>query len=211
MKKIISFLFVGFLLSSCTGTGEYKNLTVCLRENKAVMFGASWCPHCAEQKKLFGRSAKDMPYFECSKWNDQVKECAVRGIISYPTWQFNEEALRALPEVAQINLLNPEIEIVRASIKNIRDSISATDTASLKIINDFSAETEAMIVSDLTPFEKLTKLTTLSIWSDKKSVQKLPIYTLGRIAGARPLDEIALYSGCTDAYKKDTATQSPQK
>ena len=31
------------------------------------------------------------------------------------------------------------------------------------------------------------------------------------MAGARPLDEIALYSGCTDAYKTDTAAQSPQK
>jgi hypothetical protein len=98
--------------------------------------------------------------------------------MSYPTWQFNEEALRALPEIAQINLLNPEIDIVRASIKSIRDSIPATDTASLKIINDFSAATESMIVSDLTPFEKLTKLTTLSIGSDKKSVQKIPVYTL---------------------------------
>jgi len=67
MKKILFFLSVGLLLSSCTGTGEYKNLTACLSENKVVMFGASWCPHCAEQKKLFGRSAKDMPYFECSK------------------------------------------------------------------------------------------------------------------------------------------------
>ena len=67
MKKIIFFLFVGLLLSSCTGTGEYKNLTACLAEKKVVMFGASWCPHCAEQKKLFGRSAGDMPYFECSK------------------------------------------------------------------------------------------------------------------------------------------------
>ena len=107
-----------------------------------------------------------------------MQECTDRGILSYPTWQFNEEALKALPEVAQINLLNPEIDIVRASIKVIRDSIPAEDAASLKIINDFSAETEAMIVSDLTPFEKLTKLTTLSVGSDGKSVQKIPVYTL---------------------------------
>ncbi len=67
MKKIIFFLFVGLFLTSCTTSGDYTNLTACLAEKKVVMFGASWCPHCAEQKKMFGRSAKDMPYFECAK------------------------------------------------------------------------------------------------------------------------------------------------
>lgn len=68
-----------------------------------------------------------------------------------------------------------------------------------------------MIVSDLTPFEKLTKLTMLSIGSDKKSVQKNPSYVMGRIAGVRPLDEIALYSGCTDAYNQDIQTTKDTK
>ncbi|MEI6711997.1 MAG: hypothetical protein WCK88_07725 [bacterium] len=67
MKKILFFLFVGLFLTSCTSSGDHSNLTACLKEKKVVMFGASWCPHCAEQKKMFGRSAKDMPYFECSK------------------------------------------------------------------------------------------------------------------------------------------------
>jgi thiol-disulfide isomerase/thioredoxin len=67
MKKIIFFLFVGLFLTSCTTSGDYTNLTSCLAEKKVVMFGASWCPHCAEQKKMFGRSAKNMPYFECAK------------------------------------------------------------------------------------------------------------------------------------------------
>ncbi len=60
MKKILSplrtfgfFLFVGLFLTSCTSSGDYSNLTFCLAEKKVVMFGASWCPHCAEQKKMF--------------------------------------------------------------------------------------------------------------------------------------------------------------
>ncbi len=106
MKKIIFFLSVGFLLSSCTSSGDYSNLTACLVEKKAVMFGASWCPHCAEQKKMFGQSAKNMPYFECSRGNNQVQECTDRAITSYPTWQFNEEAIKTLPELAQVDLFN---------------------------------------------------------------------------------------------------------
>jgi len=204
MKKILLFLSIGFLLASCApSSGKYTNLTTCLAEKKVVMFGASWCPHCAEQKKMFERSARDMPYFECAKGKTQVQECSDRAIASYPTWQFNEEAIKVLPELAQIDLFNGELDKVRASIRLIREAIPADDAASLKIINDFSAETEAMVVSDMTPFDKLTKLTSLSIGTDGKSVQKTPAYIMGRITGTRPLDQVALYSGCMDAYKKD--------
>jgi thiol-disulfide isomerase/thioredoxin len=211
MKKILFFSFIAFLLASCTSSsGGYPNLTACLAEKKVVMFGASWCPHCADQKKMFGRSAKNMPYFECSKGNTQVQECTDRGITSYPTWQFNEEAIKALPELAQIDLFNGELDKVRASIKLIREAIPADDTVSRKIIDDFSAETEAMVMSDLTPFEKLTKITSLSIGTDGKSVEKIPAYVMGRITGTRPLDQVALYSGCTEAYKTDTQAVAAQ-
>ncbi len=203
MKKYILLGVVGLLLASCTPSRDYSHLTACLVENKAVMFGASWCPHCAEQKKMFGSSAKDMPYFECSKGNTQVQECTDRGIMSYPTWQFSEVALKALPELAQINLFNGELDKVRASITAIKSVIPADDTASLKIVDDFSRETEAMVVSDLTPFEKLTKLTSLSVGADGKTVEKIPVYTMGRIAGTQTLENIALYTGCTEAYKQD--------
>jgi len=153
---------------------------------------------------MFGRSAKNMPYFECSKGNTQVQECTERGISSYPTWQFNEDAIKALPELAQIDLFNAELDKTRASIKLIREAIPAEDTASLKIINDFSAETEAMVMSDIPVFTKLTKLTSLSIGADGKSVEKTPAYVMGRVTGTRTLEQIALYTGCMDAYKKDT-------
>ncbi len=204
MKKFLFFLFVGLLLTSCTSSSNYSNLTTCLAEKKAVMFGASWCPHCAEQKNMFGASAKDMPYFECSKGNKQVKECSERAIASYPTWQLNEEAIKALPKLAQIELFNGELEKVRASIKLIREAIPADDAASLKIINDFSAETETMVMSDIPEFEKLTKLTSLSISADGKTVEKTPVYVMGRLTGTRTLSDIALYTGCTEAFTKDT-------
>jgi thiol-disulfide isomerase/thioredoxin len=67
MKKILLTIFTTLFLVSCGSTNtSYPNLTACLEKNQVVMFGASWCPHCAAQKKLFGKSAKDMPYFECA-------------------------------------------------------------------------------------------------------------------------------------------------
>ncbi len=65
-----------------------------------------------------------------------------------------------------------------------------------------------MVVSDLTPFEKLTKLTSLSIGADGKSVTKTHSYIMGRMAGTHPLDKIALYSGCTEAYNTDIKPQT---
>jgi hypothetical protein len=61
-----------------------------------------------------------------------------------------------------------------------------------------------MVISDLIPFDKLTKLTSLSIGTDGKSVEKIPAYLTGRVTGTRALKDIALYSGCSEAYKKDT-------
>jgi uncharacterized membrane protein len=55
----------------------------------AKMYGAFWCPHCQQQKAMFGRSANRLPYIECSP-NGQngpiAEECRKEGINSYPTW-----------------------------------------------------------------------------------------------------------------------------
>jgi thiol-disulfide isomerase/thioredoxin len=117
MKKILLLSAITLLLTSCGDTTQYSNLTACLQKNQVVMFGASWCPHCAAQKQLFGKSVKELPYFECSKGGEQVKECTDRAIASYPTWQFPEEVLKKLPETALVNLYNTELEKVRSSIK----------------------------------------------------------------------------------------------
>ena len=48
------------------GAGFEGALARHLREKGAVMYGAHWCPHCSEQKALFGDAAKDVPYVECA-------------------------------------------------------------------------------------------------------------------------------------------------
>ncbi len=62
----------------------------CLGQKSAVFYGASWCSHCQDQKKLFGEFAKDLPYVECSDagGNEQLKICADQNITVYPTWKF---------------------------------------------------------------------------------------------------------------------------
>ena len=62
----------------------------CLKEKKAVFYGAFWCPHCQAQKALFGNAAADLPYVECSTSDGtgQTAICQEKGIQSYPTWKF---------------------------------------------------------------------------------------------------------------------------
>ncbi len=37
----------------------------CLNTKGAKMYGAFWCPHCAEQKEMFGSSFQYVNYVEC--------------------------------------------------------------------------------------------------------------------------------------------------
>jgi uncharacterized membrane protein/thiol-disulfide isomerase/thioredoxin len=58
----------------------------------AKFYGASWCPHCQEQKRLFGAAAGRLPYVECSpngRPGPQTPACEAAHIESYPTWIIN--------------------------------------------------------------------------------------------------------------------------
>lgn len=70
--------------------GPHDTFAQCLKDKGVKFYGAFWCPHCQAQKKLFGRSAKFLPYIECSTADgqNQLKSCTDVGVKSYPTWMF---------------------------------------------------------------------------------------------------------------------------
>jgi hypothetical protein len=97
MKKyavigILILVGVLFLNGSITGLfaggGDYDEFAKCLTENKVVMYGAFWCPHCQNQKDTFGESFDFIEYVECSlpDKSGQTQVCKDKGIKSYPTW-----------------------------------------------------------------------------------------------------------------------------
>jgi thiol-disulfide isomerase/thioredoxin len=92
MKKPLLVLFIIslFVLISCSSaikeaTPEIQALSSCLRDSGALMYGAYWCPHCEEQREMFGTAVDDLPYIECT---EQEARCAQAGIQGYPTWIF---------------------------------------------------------------------------------------------------------------------------
>ena len=82
-------LFLWFRPSSGL-PGQYDDFAKCLSEKNVNMYGAFWCPHCNNQKKLFGDSWQYMNYVECSTpdGRGQTQICKDQNIESYPTWEF---------------------------------------------------------------------------------------------------------------------------
>jgi uncharacterized membrane protein len=63
-----------------------------LTASGAKFYGASWCPHCQDQKTAFGASESRLPYIECSPGGPrapQAQECRAARIETYPTWVIN--------------------------------------------------------------------------------------------------------------------------
>jgi hypothetical protein len=89
--KII-FLFMVIFLVGCTSTGQYDNFAKCLSQSGAKMYGAYWCPHCEDQKQMFGNSWQYVKYIECSLPNrgGQNEVCDQADIKAYPTWEFGD-------------------------------------------------------------------------------------------------------------------------
>jgi hypothetical protein len=66
----------------------------CLSDSGAKFYGTFWCPHCNNQKKMFGTSKKYLPYIECSNadGSEQLPICKEAGIEGYPTWVFADSS-----------------------------------------------------------------------------------------------------------------------
>lgn len=62
----------------------------CLSEKKVIMYGSFLCPHCEDQKKVFGHSFRYVTYVECLDFNTRktTATCAAAQIHYTPTWIF---------------------------------------------------------------------------------------------------------------------------
>jgi hypothetical protein len=69
---------------------RYDGFAKCLAASQAKMYGAYWCPHCAEQKEEFGKSFQYVNYVECAikGSREMTAACKAAGVQHYPTWQF---------------------------------------------------------------------------------------------------------------------------
>ncbi len=90
---VIAILHANYVAPEAQPTGpedpQVRALAEFLADEGARFYGASWCPHCQEQKRLFGASASRLPYIECSPAGPntpQAPSCNAAGVQTYPTW-----------------------------------------------------------------------------------------------------------------------------
>lgn len=78
---------------------QRRELAEHLAATGAKFYGASWCPTCQEQKRMFGASAQRLPYVECSpegRGGAVAFECVAAEVTSYPTWVIRGRSYQGL-------------------------------------------------------------------------------------------------------------------
>ncbi len=99
----------GWDITTTSGASELA-LAKHLTEVGAKKYGAFWCPHCYEQKQLFGKEAfAAVDYIECANPanpRQQTQACQQAGIRSYPTWEINGQlypGTQSLEKLAELS------------------------------------------------------------------------------------------------------------
>jgi hypothetical protein len=92
MALLIAVFFAFSPSAGSTKSDKLDRFAKCLAEKKATMYGSFLCPHCDDQKKLFGSSFQYVPYVECSERGSRQMTfpCMVAHIRFTPTWIFED-------------------------------------------------------------------------------------------------------------------------
>jgi len=105
----VAFLVLGYAVGApeFADTGYASGLARHLTESGVKFYGAYWCPHCADQKTLFGNAAALLPYVECDPRSPigRPTVCVQAGIRVYPTWDIGSqrfEGVLSLEDLARL-------------------------------------------------------------------------------------------------------------
>lgn len=91
---IVALLAGAYLAGWYYKNHKYDKFAQCLAAHDAKMYGLFWCPHCIEQKQMFGDAFHYVPYVECAVKgsNETAPACKIAGVKLFPSWQFGNEA-----------------------------------------------------------------------------------------------------------------------
>lgn len=74
-----------------------------LKAEGAVMYSAYWCPHCHEQKELFGKeAAQSLTIIECAPdgANSQTALCKEKNVQGFPSWEIRGQITSGVKPLA---------------------------------------------------------------------------------------------------------------
>ena len=107
---------------------DHSELAKCITDSGIKLYGAYWCPHCNEQKELFGTGQKFLrgAYVECASPtspNEQAEACVTANIESYPTWVF--------PSGERVSKVLSIEELKAMSLQDLAKLVSARERRSI--------------------------------------------------------------------------------
>ena len=79
-----------------------------LTDNNIKMYSAYWCPHCHDQKQLFGKKAvKELKVVECAQdgKDNQYKICQEKQIEGFPSWEINDEIYTGVKDLNDLAII----------------------------------------------------------------------------------------------------------
>src|ERR1017187_4713960 len=87
---IVVLLAGAFIAGRHYQNHKYDAFAQCLATKQAKMYGLYWCPHCIEQKEMFGEAFHHVPYVECAirGSSGMATECKIAAVKLFPSWQF---------------------------------------------------------------------------------------------------------------------------
>ena len=99
---VLVAIWVGYDYFSYRKVSTLDGFAKCTNAKGARMYGAWWCPHCAEQKDQFGFAFQYVNYVECGiegQSHSENEQCKQSGIHNFPTWEFADGSRKegALP------------------------------------------------------------------------------------------------------------------
>lgn len=129
-SSALNILFTGLVIFSVVFMGSYSiqsssadsdlgpsdpfqtGLAEHLGSQDAKMYGSFKCPHCNQQKELFGEAFSNIRYVECHPRGENANPslCLAKGIRRYPTWEINGrfyEGMMPLKQLAEISGYDP--------------------------------------------------------------------------------------------------------
>jgi hypothetical protein len=87
---VFGFNLTGYITGFFVADFDYgmEGFAKCLTENRAVLYTSLSCPHCNEQKEMFGEAITYIENVDCVT---DPNVCSEDGIQVVPTWIINNE------------------------------------------------------------------------------------------------------------------------
>lgn len=98
----------GLTITTTSGFAEIA-LATHLKQVGAKMYGAFWCPHCHDQKQIFGKEAfQQINYIECDPKGKNPKPdlCEAANVQSFPTWEIKGQSVSGTQSLEQLAALS---------------------------------------------------------------------------------------------------------